>query len=114
MFRRFTLPSTTLFAIKNDSLRLFLGGSAAIGGGTGLYRGYSDTHSRSISECIFEMTKRFIVGTYIGVMYTITLPVTLPIAICATVWQFTDDDNDMMEYDNLLKLPMWKQEEMFE
>lgn len=113
MFRRFA----QITAVKNqvNVASTMLGGGAAIGGGTGMYRGYSTSHSMSVSERIVETTKRSIVGAYIGVIYTITLPVTLPIAIGATVWQLTDDDIRDMKYDNLLTQSiMWKQEDMFE
>ena len=66
-------------------------GGTLMGSGIGFYGGYTESRTRPYSDCIGETTCDAIIGGCVGFLAAVTLPITFPIAVCASVVRLTDD-----------------------
>lgn len=88
MFSRFTK-----FTRKNEYgivEKTLLGGTFC-GSGYGFYRSYVESRDLPYSESIVNTIGGAFFGGYIGLLAAVTLPITLPVAVCTTTFRVADD-----------------------
>jgi hypothetical protein len=66
-------------------------GGTLMGSGIGFYGGYIKSRTQPYSDFLIGTTCDAIIWGCVGFLAAVTLPITLPIAVCATVVRLTDD-----------------------
>ena len=102
MFRRFSkfIPKN-----KYEVAQATLLTGTFCGFGSGIYRGHNEYRSLSYLDALPETIGCAFFGGYVGFIAAITLPITLPVAVCTTVLRVADDvlyKNDHNSYEIVL------------
>lgn len=88
MFRRFTklVPRN-----KGEVAQATILTGTFCGVGYGFFRGCNESRSLPYSDALTNTIGSSFFGGYVGFLAAITLPITLPVAVCTTVFRVADD-----------------------